>query len=389
MTSLLPLLITLLPLAPIAAQSARGAGDTLRYEIRGELPLWSQAVSERLTFPLAWGNAKQRNFKKWRRSAREVLMQCLQTAPPTAPFDAVVVDREQRDGYEARKIEFNVSALSRIPAYLLVPDSPGPHPAIVMLHDHGAKFSIGKEKLVRPFGVPDSVRLDAEAWIEKCYDGEWVADRFAREGYVVLVADALFWGERGRKEGVNYAKQETLAANLLQLGMSWTGVITHDDMQCAELLATLPEVDPDRIGALGFSLGAHRAWMLAAATDRIKAHAAVCWMNTTPYLTAYRNNQTRGQSAYSMLVPGLRNYLDYPHTAAIACPKPALYFAGSRDKLFPVAGVEDAFKTIGDTYASQGVADRLTTRIWDEKHFFSRAMQDETVRFFDAWLKKR
>ena len=381
------LIALLLPLLLLIASSAQAQTDTVRYEIRRELPLWADSARARLTYPMAWGNAGQRNFKKWRKEARTELIESLQALPPKPEqFDVRVTGREQREGYEARRIEFNVSAWSRIPAYLLVPDAPGPHPAIVMLHDHGAKFSIGKEKLVRPFGVADSVRLDAEDWITRCYDGEWIADRFASAGYVVLVADALFWGERGRAEGVRYDKQETLAANLLQLGMTWSGVITADDVQSAELLASLPEVDPDRIGALGFSLGAHRAWMLAAATDCVKAHAAICWMNTSQQLTASGNNQTRGQSAYSMLVPGLRNRLDYPHVAAIACPKPALYFAGSRDKLFPLAGAEDAFSTLRTTYASQRALDRLTTRVWDEKHFFSRAMQEEVLEYFNRWL---
>lgn len=69
-----------------------------------------------------------------------------ESAPAPKEYDMSVVGTEQRAGYEARKIWFNVSEWSRIPAYLLVPDGKGPFPAIIMLHDHGAHFSIGKEK---------------------------------------------------------------------------------------------------------------------------------------------------------------------------------------------------------------------------------------------------
>ncbi len=42
-----------------------------------------------------------------------------------------------------------------------------------------------------------------------------------KNGYVVLSIDALFWGERGRKEGVSYDGQQALASNFMQMGASW------------------------------------------------------------------------------------------------------------------------------------------------------------------------
>ena len=88
-----------------------------------------------------------------------------------------------------------------------------------------------------------------------------------------------------------------------------------------------------------------------------------------------------------MLIPNLRRYLDYPHTASIACPNPTLFFNGSRDKLFPVEGVKDAYSTMQAVWQSQKAADRLVTKIWEEKHFFNKEMQKETLEFFNKWLK--
>ena len=90
-----------------------------------------------------------------------------------------VLGEEQRDGYKAQKIAFNINAYSRITAYLLIPDGEaekilnaeagknsnaevglqlsaqnkkaGKFPAVVALHDHGAHLFIGKEKMIRPF----------------------------------------------------------------------------------------------------------------------------------------------------------------------------------------------------------------------------------------------
>lgn len=368
--------------------SAVAQTDTAAYAVVKNMPVFYGQMKQQLTYPMAWGKAPVRKFGKWRTQARNLLQECMQVVPP-APSDYAMelIDTERREGYEARKIRFDVSAWCRIPAYLLVPDGEGPFPAVVMLHDHGAHFTIGKEKMVRPFGVPAEVLADADRWAEGCYDGQYAGDYFAAHGYVVLSIDALFWGERGRKEGADYDVQQALACNFLQMGASWGAFINMDDVRSAEFLASLPFVDKNRIGCLGFSMGAYRSWMLSALTDCVKASASICWMNTTDQLMTLTNNQNKGGSAYSMLIPGLRRYLDYPHTASIACPKPTLFFNGTRDKLFPVKGVEDAYRIMQAVWQSQNASDRLVTKIWEEKHFFNKKMQQEVLDFFDKWLK--
>lgn len=381
---LLPLLFaSLLSLSTASAQT-----DSTAYEVTGNMPVFYQQMKQQLTYPLAWGKAEEKDFAKWKAQARHVLAECMQNLQPAPKAYAMeVTDREQRDGYEARKIRFNLSEWSRVPAYLLVPEGEGPFPAIVLLHDHGAHFSIGKEKMVRPFHVAPEVMEDADQWASQCYDGQYVGDYLARHGYVVLAIDALFWGERGRKEGTSYDAQQALASNFLQMGASWGAFINVDDMRSAEFLASLPFVDKERVGSLGFSMGAYRSWMLAALTDVVRASASICWMNTTEHLMTLTNNQNKGGSAYAMLIPALRRYLDYPHVASIACPKPTLFFNGTQDKLFPIEGVRDAYREMEAVWKSQGASDHLVTKLWDEKHFFNKEMQKETLEFFDRWLK--
>ena len=381
---LLPLLFaSLLSFSTASAQT-----DSAAYEVTGNMPVFYQQMKQQLTYPLAWGKAEEKDFAKWKAQARHVLAECMQNLQPAPKAYAMeVTDREQRDGYEARKIRFNLSEWSRVPAYLLVPEGKGPFPAIVLLHDHGAHFSIGKEKMVRPFHVAPEVMEDADQWASQCYDGQYVGDYLARHGYVVLAVDALFWGERGRKEGTSYDAQQALASNFLQMGASWGAFINVDDMRSAEFLASLPFVDKKRVGSLGFSMGAYRSWMLAALTDVVRASASICWMNTTEHLMTLTNNQNKGGSAYAMLIPALRRYLDYPHVASIACPKPTLFFNGTQDKLFPIEGVRDAYREMETVWKSQGASDHLVTKLWDEKHFFNKEMQKETLEFFDRWLK--
>ncbi len=358
-----------------------------------DMPVFYQKMKERLTWPWSWQSRRATmTFEEWRTQAREEVRRTMQMEPPAPQEWAYeVVATEQRDGYVAQKIAFNVNAWERTTAYLLVPDvllaTKKKAAALLMLHDHGAHFTIGKEKMVRPFDVDSAVVADADDWVHRCYDDVYVGDELARRGYVVLSTDALFWGDRGRREGVRYDSQQALACNMLQMGGSFGAWITWDDMRSAEFLAQLPFVDSRNVGCLGFSMGAYRSWMLAAMSDVVKASASICWMNDTDHLMSLDNNQNKGGSAFSMVVPGLRLLQDYPHTASMACPKPTLFFNGSHDKLFPVEGVQKSYDVMREVWDEQGADDRLVTRIWDEKHFFNRGMQAEVAAFFDRYLK--
>ncbi len=375
----LPFIMVLMSLSATSA--------TERYEIERELPLYFEQLRQELQYPDAWGNSEMTDYNEWREYARDILLQRLQYIPDDTPYDYRVIATEQRAGYKAHRIELNINRYVRIPAYLLIPDGEGEHPAVVMLHDHGAKFDIGKEKNIRPFATDTATLAIANAWVDKCYDGIYTGDYLAQNGYVVLAIDALFWGERGRKEGSRYDSQQALSANLLQLGRSWCGMIVSDDMRSVDFLASLPCVDSERIGAVGFSMGAYRAWMLSAATDDVKAAAAVCWMCVTDSLMSLSNNQTKGGSAYAMIVPGLRNHLDYHHVASISCPKPMLFINGKRDKLFPIGGVEEAYAYMHNVWDECEADDRLVTTLYDTPHTFNRAMHTEVLQFLDRWLK--
>lgn len=358
-----------------------------RYETVKDMPIYYEALRSELAYPAAWGISPETDFDTWRVEARALLLDCLDYIPDTTAFDYAIVATEQRDGYKAHRILLRINKYVTVPAYLLIPDGNGPFPAVTVLHDHGAKFDIGKEKNVRPFAGDSALLALSDSWAEKCYDGIYTGDFLAAHGYVVLAVDALFWGERGRKEGARYSSQQALAANLLQMGRSWCGIITADDIRGVEFLASLPFVDPARIGAVGFSMGAHRAWMLSAATDKVRATAAVCWMCTTDSLMTLTNNQNKGGSAYAMIVPRLRRYLDYPHVAAIACPKPLLLINGRKDKLFPVAGVQEAYDYLRGVWQGRGVGERLETSLYDTPHTFDAEMYRQVLSFLDRWLK--
>ena len=367
-----------------------GAGppeDPVPYQtpgVRDNLPAFRDPLAGRLTFELSWTTGKETGFAAWRRKARARVFDCLLAPPPPAPFDPLVLAEQDRGAYLARKVVFNLTGDSRVLGDLLVPKGRGPFPAVLLLHDHGARFDIGKEKVIRPWDDTPAKLDSAREWVEKYYGGRYLGDELARRGYVCFATDALNWSDRG---GAGYDGQQALASNLLHLGMSFAGLIAHEDLRAAEFLASRPEVDGARVAAMGLSMGSFRAWQVAALSDHIAAGVCVCWMATVKGLMVPGNNQTRGQSAYTMTHPGLSNWLDYPDVASLACPKPMLFYNGLRDGLFPVPSVRDAYAKMGRVWESQGAGDRLTTKLWDVPHEFNREMQDEAFTWLDGALK--
>ncbi len=348
--------------------------------VMNNLPIFFLAAKERLNFPLSWLSGSFTDFESWRVEARKTIKKLLLAEPPEAPFNSKIIGQEDRGSYVANKILLNISGDSRVTGYLLIPKGNGPFPAVLLLHDHGAKFDIGKEEMVKPLDDSPERISSAEEWKDKVYGGRYIGDELARRGYVCFVTDALNWGDRG---GAGYDGQQALASNLFNLGMSYAGLIAHEDSRAAHFLATLPEVDSSRVSAMGFSLGSFRAWQVAAMSDDIKSAVCICWLGTIKGLMVAGNNLTRGQSSFTTLHPGLVNYLDYPDVVSVACPKPMLFYNGENDHLFPESVVQEAYKKIRTIWTSQKAGDKLITKFWPVKHEFSLEMQEEAFNWLD------
>lgn len=391
--------LTQAPVVPVKTPSKPKLQKREKYEWQGEIPTYVETLKKELTYPMAWGNSTIKNFKKWKKAARGKVFECMMTPPKAAAaWDMEVLGEEQRDGYKAQKIAFNINAYSRITAYLLIPDGKGPFPTVNALHDHGAHLFIGKEKMIRPFFTPEEqdapakqalcqeILDDADAWARQLYDNQYVGDYLAKHGYVVFSADAPMWGERGRKEGVDRNKYDLIAGNMMMLGRDLSAFMTYDDISSTEFLASLPMVDAKRIGCVGCSMGAYRSWMLSALSDRIKAGASICWMITTDAQLTRRFGR-KENGGFANCIPGLRQYLDYPHIASLACPKPMLFINGTKDKLFPVPGVKDAFSEMHQVWKSQGADNLLDTELWNIPHSCGLKAQEKMLEFLDKNLK--
>ena len=397
----------------LAVSCCAVAQKRAKYEFKRNLPIYADSLIKDLTYPMAWGHSPITDFDEWRKAARQKVFDCMLMPPPPVSEElrmkneefaaakpsseptgtpegnssffilhSSLIAEEQRDGYKARKIEIRLSRYYTVPAYLLIPDGKGPFPAVNVLHDHGAHLFIGKEKMIRPLACEDSTVIkDADEWVAQLYEGQYVGDYLAKHGYVVFSADAPMWGERGQQEGPRRDHYDMIAGNMMMYGIDLSAYMTYDDISGTEFLAQLPEVDANRIGCMGCSMGAYRAWMLSALSDRIKAGAAICWMTTTDEQMSFKYSRTEN-GGFANCFPGLRRWMDYPHIAAMACPKAMLFINGSQDKLFPVAGAEKAFSIMHDTWKSLGAVSMLETELWDIPHRCPVKAQQRVLEFF-------
>ncbi|WP_432463669.1 dienelactone hydrolase family protein [Agarivorans sp. QJM3NY_33] len=381
------LLSAVMALTPqlLHAKAAEGATYQMQAfdQAQRSFPVFYQKLKQRMPFTMSWAN-KQLSPQQWREQGLAKARELILPYQDDTPFKPMVIDQVDRGSYIAQKVVFNISNESRVMAFLLTPKGEGPFPAALFLHDHGSKFDIGKEKFVQTWD--DEARLaSSQKWADKFFTGRFPGDELAKRGYVVLSIDALGWGDRS-VPGFVTGSQQALASNLFNLGASFAGIIALEDVRASEFLASQPQVDKQRVAAIGFSMGAFRSWQVAALSDAITASIVDCWMGTMKGLMVPGNNQLKGQSAFAMLHPYIARYLDYPDIAALSAPKPMLVYAGAKDKLFPVDSVKSAFYTLHSVWDANGAGDKLETKLWaDKSHTFTEDMQQAA---FD-WLDKQ
>jgi dienelactone hydrolase len=367
----------------------------------GSLFPFIQAQAVKADFPLSFLRESFTDSAAWKRQARGKLLDLLHYAPAKCDPRPEVVERLDRGDHVCERVSFNTTPDVRVPAYVLVPKKADrPLPAVVALHDHGGFYLWGKEKLVET----DDEHPVLTAFKKRYYAGTSTATALARQGYVVVVIDMFYWGERRmlldgdpddwRKRPKDLTAERVAAFNrraseseqlvgrtIYAAGFTWPGVMFWDDIRTVDYLLTRPEVDPKRIGCVGLSVGGLRACHLAALDDRIKAAVVVGWMASFP---AQLERHVRNTIGHTKVVPGLYRHLDYPDVASLAMPVALLVINGSQDGLFQLDGVRAAFDKLAACYKKAGIPERVRTRLYDAPHEFNAEMQAEAW----AWLKK-
>jgi dienelactone hydrolase len=166
-----------------------------------------------------------------------------------------------------------------------------------------------------------------------------------------------------------------------------------NNLRAVDLLRNLEQVDPERIGAIGHSLGGHSAIFTALFDPRIKAVVSSCGFNAFAYYFhgdiagwSHRGYMPRLRTAYGLDLKKVP--FDFPELIAALAPCPFFTNSPLHDANFDVEGVRVCLDAARPVYTLFGVTDRLSAFFPEAQHAFPKEARARAYEFLDRFLKQ-
>jgi dienelactone hydrolase len=303
----------------------------------------------------------------WQKRRRHILanMQLVMGPLPDesrrVPLDIKITENVPTKKYIRLKLTYAAEKGDRVPAYLLIPtERPGKLPAVLCLHQ---TVSIGKSEPAG-LGEKESMRY---------------AMHLAERGYVTLAPDYPSFGEYR----YDFAKSGYASGAMKAI---W------NNMRAIDLLVSLPQVDAERIGCIGHSLGGHNTIFTTVFDTRIKAAVSNCGFTSFP---KYYGGNLNGWTSDRYMPRIAGDYhsnpaempFDFTELIAAIAPRAFLTCAPLHDDNFEVSGVRDVMAAARPIYALLNAADRLAAYYPDCGHDFPPESRKIAYEWLDRWLK--
>lgn len=286
----------------------------------------------------------------------------LPPASKKVPLDPKIVEEIDFAEYTRRKMTIAVEKNDRLPLYLFVPKKlKGPVPAIVCLHPTSREF--GKGICAGLGGKPD----------------RHYAVHLVERGYVTIAPDYVNMGEH---------KFDVYGNGYVSATMK--GIWDH--MRCVDFLQTLPEVQADKIAAIGHSLGGHNAIFLGVFDPRISCVVSNCGFCSFP--TYMKGNLTgwshdgympRIKTVYSVRPERLP--WDFTEAIATLAPRALLASAPKQDSNFDLQGVKACVDAAKPIYKLLGAESKLLGNYPDAGHDFPDDARKVAYEWIDRELR--
>lgn len=317
-----------------------------------------------------------RTTADWERRRQQILegMQTVMGKLPgpekLVPLDVQQLEEVRLDGgLVRRKISYQTERDDRVQAYLFLPPEPADAPAgsikrraaVLCLHQ---TTGIGKSE---PAGLGGSPNLH-------------YALHLAQRGYVTLAPDYPSFGEHP----FDFADPKFGYT-------SGTMKAIWDNRRAIDLLETLPQVDKERIGCIGHSLGGHNTMFTAAFEPRIKALVSNCGFTR---FHKYYDGKLAGWTSDRYMPKIASEYgndpnrvpFDFPEIVASFAPRPFLASSPVGDGNFEVSGVRETIAAAAPVYRLFGKAENLQANYPECGHDFPEDVRKVAYEFFDKHL---
>ena len=258
-----------------------------------------------ITTTEVWSQQRSRILER----VQEVMGELPQPESPV-PLSPQVVSETEEGLIVRKKISYHTdNRTTRVRAWLLIPSTPPKTglPAVLCLHQTTA---VGKDEPVGLAGDPNLA----------------YARELAEQGFVALAPDYPSFGEHDHDfENDHYASGSMKAI--------------YDNIRAVDYLETLAEVDADRIGVIGHSLGGHNSIYTAVFDPRLKVVVSSCGF--TRFHKYYQGDLTGWTSQRYM--PRIRDRyhanpdempFDFSDLIAALAPRPFLAIAPLHDHNF-------------------------------------------------------
>ena len=309
----------------------------------------------------------KREFTAYQQKRRKELWGLLGDLPFNhRPKPPKLIKTENGDGYTLKHLVLDLNGIEPVPALLLIPDKrQRPAPGLIYHHWHGGTYPTGKDELLTGRKV-----LPAYAPV------------VAEKGIVTLAIDSWCFGERMRDKDGRNGEWDAFKQMIWQ-GQVLFGMMMFDEYRAVDYLASRPEVDPKRIGAFGLSMGATKAWWLAALDPRVKLCVDLCCM--TDFEELMKINNLKGHGIY-YYVPSLLKHFSTAQINELIVPRAHLSLNGRKDLLTPPAGVERVRDHLAPLYQKYGKAEDCRIELFDCGHEETPEMRKITLEWMDKHL---
>ena len=277
------------------------------------------------------------------------------------PLDIKIHEEVRLGNVVRKKISFAPEDKDRVPAYLFIPlNAKCKLPAMLCLHQ---TTRIGKGEPAGLGGLPNL----------------HYALHLAERGYVTFAPDYPNFGEYTFDPYKNGYQSGSMKA-------------VWNNMRAIDLLQGLPEVDPQRIGCIGHSLGGHNTLFTAAFDTRIKALVSSCGFTRFP---KYYGGNLKGWTSATYM-PRIAQVFEskpekmpFDFTEVSAALAPRAFFASApvRDDNFEVSGVRDVLGAALPVYELLGAKEKLTAIYPNCAHDFPLEARAKAYEWLDRWLK--